>query len=191
MIKHSIAWKQKNTDTFFGESFLNPISLGGDSSKKLVEEFRLKIPENEYVIPNFISLTGHPLRKIDRSDWSKYFNWLLINDVLFFLRRPWKSVDPIGRAADQTVGHPMGKDDEKNKFIRGTEACSRWLGFLHSALFSGKSGEMGFYEIEMENGEYFVCTTYLRCTEIEILSGQLLRCDFEFGAGPGWSCFIE
>ena len=54
--------------TFFGKSFLNPIALGGEVFDVLAKTLRTNIPENEYVIEKLFSLTGKPLRKIDRSD---------------------------------------------------------------------------------------------------------------------------
>lgn len=54
--------------TFLGQSILNPITLGGDCFGKLSILFRSKLPENEYLIPKFLSLTGQPQRKIDHLD---------------------------------------------------------------------------------------------------------------------------
>ena len=54
-------------------------------------------------------------------------------------------------------------------------------------LQSVVAGERGFYEIELETGSYCVCTTFRRCLSADIFESELLRLDYEFSAGPGWS----
>lgn len=48
------------------------------------------------------------------------------------------------------------------------------------------SNERGFYELGLEPGVYWICTTFGRCVELD-LGTELLRLDYEFGVGPGWS----
>ena len=51
---------------------------------------------------------------------------------------------------------------------------------------SDVSDERGFYELSLQPGEYWICTTFGRCIQLD-LGTELLRLDYEFGAGPGWS----
>lgn len=48
------------------------------------------------------------------------------------------------------------------------------------------SDERGFYELALEPGEYWICTAFGRCIQLT-LGTELLRLDYEFGVGPGWS----
>ncbi len=48
------------------------------------------------------------------------------------------------------------------------------------------SDQRGFYELELETGDYWVCTSFRRCVDVTIEEQTLLQLDYEFGAGPGW-----
>ncbi|MDO6526629.1 hypothetical protein [Motilimonas sp. 1_MG-2023] len=54
-------------------------------------------------------------------------------------------------------------------------------------LVSIQSDEKGFYEHELETGEYCICTRFRRCAPIVIHENEMLRLDYELSTGPGWS----
>lgn len=55
-------------------------------------------------------------------------------------------------------------------------------------IASTESNEMGFYQLELAPGTYWLCARPFRCTDIGIGAGQLLRRDYESGGAPGgWS----
>jgi hypothetical protein len=49
------------------------------------------------------------------------------------------------------------------------------------------SDSEGYYEIELSPGDYWVCTSFRRCTKIVVPAGKPLAVDYDFGLGPGWS----
>jgi hypothetical protein len=51
---------------------------------------------------------------------------------------------------------------------------------------SARSGERGFWEIELAVGDYWLCTSFRRCIFIAIDEGTLLRKDYVFGFMGGW-----
>lgn len=54
-------------------------------------------------------------------------------------------------------------------------------------LDSIHSDNSGFYEYELEPGEYKLCSGFMRCATLTI-NNRLKRCDYEFSVGPGWTC---
>ena len=48
------------------------------------------------------------------------------------------------------------------------------------------SGKTGFYQLELEPGSYWICTSFRRCAPFDVPSGAPLRKDYDFGEGPGW-----
>lgn len=52
---------------------------------------------------------------------------------------------------------------------------------------SVRSSREGFYEVALEPGSYRICTTFERCRDFTVEEGQLVRLDYEFSVGPGWS----
>jgi len=54
-------------------------------------------------------------------------------------------------------------------------------------LVSTETVDQGFYEIELDTGNYCICTTFRRCVSVNVVENRLLRIDYEFGVGPGWS----
>ncbi|WP_426746603.1 hypothetical protein VZQ01_00150 [Myxococcus faecalis] len=51
---------------------------------------------------------------------------------------------------------------------------------------SVKSDGDGFYEAELASGDYVICTSFERCTDFSVESGQAVRLDYEMSVGPGW-----
>ncbi|AEI68721.1 putative lipoprotein [Corallococcus macrosporus] len=56
-----------------------------------------------------------------------------------------------------------------------------------SDVGSVTSNEEGFYEFALEPGDYRICTTFERCTDFTVGTGEAVRLDYEFSVGPGWS----
>src|SRR6266513_1535567 len=54
-------------------------------------------------------------------------------------------------------------------------------------LANTRSADQGFYEIATAPGPYRICTSFGRCTNIDIAVDQRLRCDYEFGLSS-WDC---
>lgn len=50
-----------------------------------------------------------------------------------------------------------------------------------------KTGERGFYEVALDVGSYEICTSFGRCKQFVVQPQQLVRLDYEFSNGPGWS----
>jgi hypothetical protein len=50
------------------------------------------------------------------------------------------------------------------------------------------TSSVGFFEVPLSDGDFFLCTSYMRCTHLTISNSELKRCDFEAGPGPGWGC---
>ena len=50
-----------------------------------------------------------------------------------------------------------------------------------------RSDWRGIYQTNLNPGEYEICTSFGRCTTIS-LGNEIMRCDYEFSVGPGWSC---
>lgn len=67
------------------------------------------------------------------------------------------------------------------------DAPSRDLDQEVMPLLSTESDYRGFYELPLQTGEYYVCTSFRRCTTVSIVDGKALRLDYMFDNGPGWS----
>ncbi len=60
-------------------------------------------------------------------------------------------------------------------------------GALGAPQASTSTDARGFYQLELPAGAYVVCTSFGRCVLISLADGELVRLDYEFGVGPGWS----
>ena len=56
-----------------------------------------------------------------------------------------------------------------------------------TALETVPSDDVGFYEIPLPPGDYSICTSFQRCADFRVQSGQCVRLDYEYGVGPGWA----
>jgi hypothetical protein len=45
----------------------------------------------------------------------------------------------------------------------------------------------GFYQVTVPPGVYWLCTAFRRCTKQEVRPMSVVRLDYSFSAGPGWS----
>jgi hypothetical protein len=45
----------------------------------------------------------------------------------------------------------------------------------------------GYYEIELSPGDYWICTSFRRCVELDVPVGRSIAVDYDYGLGPGWS----
>jgi ABC-type phosphate/phosphonate transport system substrate-binding protein len=55
-----------------------------------------------------------------------------------------------------------------------------------AALKSALSDATGVFRIDIAAGNYWLCTSFLRCTVLEVLAGGSTRRNYDFGVGPGW-----
>jgi len=53
-------------------------------------------------------------------------------------------------------------------------------------LASAKSDALGFYQLRLDPGSYSLCTTFRRCTAIDVVADVPLRKNYDFSVGPGW-----
>ncbi len=51
---------------------------------------------------------------------------------------------------------------------------------------STESDAVGFYELGLSAGRYWICTSFRRCAQIDVPASAPLRQNYDFGAGPGW-----
>jgi hypothetical protein len=51
---------------------------------------------------------------------------------------------------------------------------------------SAESDAVGYYELGLSSGRYWICTSFRRCAQIDVPASAPLRQDYDFGAGPGW-----
>lgn len=67
-----------------------------------------------------------------------------------------------------------------------TEEPSSDLDIDTGLLVSLQSDDNGFYEVELEIGDYYLCSSFRRCITVSINENDVSRHDYDFGAGPGW-----
>jgi hypothetical protein len=53
-------------------------------------------------------------------------------------------------------------------------------------IVATRSDGMGFYELPLPPGRYWLCTTSRRCAEIDTTANAILRKDYDSGPGAGW-----
>jgi hypothetical protein len=51
---------------------------------------------------------------------------------------------------------------------------------------STRSDTVGFYELRLAPGRYWICTSFRRCGQIDVPASAPLRLNYDFGQGPGW-----
>ncbi len=51
---------------------------------------------------------------------------------------------------------------------------------------STKSDALGYFELSLEVGSYWICTSFRRCSQIDVVAGRPLQENYDFGEGPGW-----
>ena len=56
---------------------------------------------------------------------------------------------------------------------------------------SAESDDRGFFEAQLKTGTYWICSFFRRCTTININENKIIRMDYEFSAGPGWSLPVK
>ena len=49
------------------------------------------------------------------------------------------------------------------------------------------SNEDGFYQLELIEGDYFVCSAFRRCVTLQLGTDQLVRLNYNFGLDYGWN----
>ncbi|HZF47407.1 MAG TPA: hypothetical protein VE093_02095 [Polyangiaceae bacterium] len=60
------------------------------------------------------------------------------------------------------------------------------LGEGPAPLAKAISDEVGFYEIPLEPGAYWICTSFRRCAAVTVEAGKAKSKNYEMGVGPGW-----
>jgi hypothetical protein len=55
-----------------------------------------------------------------------------------------------------------------------------------SPLAHAETDDTGFYELTLPVGHHWLCTSFRRCTEVDIAPGTTVRKDYQGGPGPGW-----
>ena len=53
-------------------------------------------------------------------------------------------------------------------------------------LTESTTDEVGFFEVALAPGTYWLCTTFRRCIMIEIPASPPVRRNYDYGFGPGW-----
>jgi hypothetical protein len=53
--------------------------------------------------------------------------------------------------------------------------------------FHAETDAIGYYEIALDAGHYVICTSFRRCTELDLDGKNVHRLDYDFSVGPGWS----
>ena len=53
---------------------------------------------------------------------------------------------------------------------------------------SGTSDAFGFYEIELSDSSYKICTITNQCKNLDLGMAQIVRCNYEIGVISGWDC---
>jgi hypothetical protein len=56
-----------------------------------------------------------------------------------------------------------------------------------AAYSEAESDPVGFFEIELAAGDYWICTRFRRCVELVVPESGSVRMDYELSLGPGWS----
>jgi len=51
---------------------------------------------------------------------------------------------------------------------------------------STTSDSMGFFELALEPGSHWLCTSFRRCIRIELAAGTPQAHNYDFGPGPGF-----
>ena len=49
------------------------------------------------------------------------------------------------------------------------------------------SDAQGFYQLGLDPGAYSLCTSFNRCTNVELKAGECVRLDYSFSIALGWS----
>ena len=53
-------------------------------------------------------------------------------------------------------------------------------------LASTVSTEIGYFELPLKEGDYWICTSFYRCRELRIPANTVVRRGYEIGIGSGW-----
>jgi hypothetical protein len=101
-----------------------------------------------------------------------------------------------------TIQHGLyGQVTEVDDVGNEEETAPRYLpGFAVDAFEVPLGAELGspvastssrlpraFYELSLPAGDHVVCSSFKRCVVITLGAGELMRLDYEFSFGPGWS----
>jgi hypothetical protein len=49
-----------------------------------------------------------------------------------------------------------------------------------------KSDGLGFFELRLAPGSYWLCTSFRRCSAVAVVASTPLRANYDFGEGSGW-----
>lgn len=55
------------------------------------------------------------------------------------------------------------------------------------ALASARSDNHGFFQFQLDVGSYFLCTSFRRCVNPIVGTGECIRYDFDVGAAESWA----
>ena len=91
----------------------------------------------------------------------------------------------------QATAYTAGASEEPLVYIPGEELIvfpgNQPVTADSVVLASTKSDDHGFFQIQLDAGTYFLCTSFRRCVNPSVRAGECVRYDFDYGDAEAWS----